>query len=186
MAHALKKHFEKTKHSVLIIAQDSYYRDFSELSFSERSKINFDHPSAFDWELFVNHIKELKLNRSVEMPEYDYQRHQRHIKSYAVSSADILIIEGMLTLYHPEVRNLADLSVFVDYNDDLRFIRRLKRDLLERGRSVDSIIFQYRKTVRPMYQKFIVPQKKSASLIVQGIHIRKQVEMIISKALPGL
>ncbi|MDF1660865.1 MAG: uridine kinase [Planctomycetota bacterium] len=166
---------------VQILDQDSYYRDNSHLSMDQRRLINYDHPEAFDEDLFVEHILSLKEGRSINCPVYDYAQHTRSEKIKVIDPCPILIVEGLLVLAIPRVRELLDVKIFIDTPSDIRFIRRLCRDTKERGRSTDSVIAQYQKTVRPMHLAFVEPSKHYAEVIFpEGFNDNAQ-EMLNAK-----
>jgi uridine kinase len=151
---------------VLYLQQDSYYRNLGDMPVGLRHQINFDHPDALDNDLFVNHIKALRAGEPVEMPLYDFTNHTRRTETIRVEPKPILIIEGILIFVDAVLRELMDIKIFVDTDDDLRFIRRLRRDVNERGRSPESVINQYLKTVRPMHDQFVEPSKRHADVII--------------------
>lgn len=156
----------KGHHKVVIIKQDDYYKDQSHLSMEERVKTNYDHPFAFDTDLLVKHLTQLKHKKSIEKPIYDYTLHTRSPKTEQIESRDVILLEGIFVLAEEKVRNICDILVYVDTDSDIRFIRRLKRDIEERGRSLESVCQQYLNTVRPMHEQFIEPSKKYAHIIV--------------------
>ena len=149
-----------------IIAEDSYYKDQSHLEMSERIKTNYDHPSSMDRDLLIQHLKDLKNGTAVDIPVYSYVDHTRTGETKHFTPKKILILEGILLLTDERVRQLADISVFVDTPSDICFIRRLQRDMEERGRSLQSVIDQYRATVRPMFLQFIEPSKQYADIVI--------------------
>ena len=149
-----------------IIAEDSYYKDQSHLEMSERIKTNYDHPSSMDRDLLIQHLKDLKSGKAVDVPVYSYVEHTRTGETTTFTPKRIVILEGILLLTDERVRQLADISVFVDTPLDICFIRRLQRDMEERGRSLDSVIEQYLGVVKPMYHQFIEPTKRYADLII--------------------
>ena len=151
---------------VLIMKQDSYYKDNTGIPMDIRMKINYDHPDAFDVPLLEKQLRDLLAYKAIEMPVYDFKEHTRSKKTIHKEPADIIILEGILVLANKEIRDLMDIKVYVDTDDDIRFIRRLERDLSERGRSIDSVIDQYLSTVKPMYHQFIEPTKRYADIIV--------------------
>ncbi|MGE0101107.1 MAG: uridine kinase [Blastocatellales bacterium] len=151
---------------VAFLQHDSYYRNLGDMPLELRHSINFDHPDALDNELFVNHIRALKAGEAIDMPVYDFSTHQRRIDSIRVEPKPILIIEGILILADPALRELMDIRIFVDTAGDLRFIRRLQRDVQERGRDVEMVIRQYLETVRPMHEQFVEPSKRYADVII--------------------
>lgn len=151
---------------VVMIQEDSYYKDLSHLHLYDRPKINFDHPEAFDHDLLAAHLKQLLNGEVIEHPIYDYAIHSRKPETRKVGPHQIIILEGILVLAIPEIRELMDIKIFIDTDPDICLIRRLKRDLNERGRSVDSVLRQYEETVRPMYLQFVEPSKRYANIIV--------------------
>lgn len=151
---------------VVMIQEDSYYKDLNDIPFDERTGRNFDHPDAFDHQHLINHLGQLLEGRSISHPVYDYKTHSRLNKTKTVGPHSIIILEGILILSEPGLRDLMDIKVFIDTAPDICFIRRLKRDIEERERSVDSIINQYNETVRPMYFQFVEPSKRHADIII--------------------
>ena len=181
IANQLYDYF-KGQHNVVIIRQDDYYKDQSHLSMEERVKTNYDHPFAFDNDLFVSHIKQLKQRCSIEKPTYDYAMHNRSTKVEIVEPRDIIILEGIFVLAEEKIREISDILIYVDTESDVRFIRRLKRDVEERGRSVDSVCNQYLSTVKPMHDQFIEPSKKYAHMIIpEGGNNHVAVDILITK-----
>ena len=164
VAHTLCDSLQSQR--VAIVEEDAYYRDLSHLPFEQRTKENFDHPDAFDHDLMVDHLKKLLRGKTVEQPRYDYAAHTRTKETRAFGPHDIIILEGILILSIPEVRALMDIKIFIDTAPDICLIRRLQRDIEERGRSVDSVLRQYQDTVRPMYQQFVEPSKRYADIII--------------------
>ena len=152
--------------SINIIREDDYYKDQSHLPMEERVKTNYDHPLAFDFDLMVEHIKDLIQRKTIEKPTYDYTVHNRSKVKEVIEPGDVIIIEGLFALYNKEVRDLEDIKIFVDTAADERFIRRLQRDVNERARTVDSITTQYLQTVKPMHVQFIEPTKQYADVII--------------------
>jgi uridine kinase len=153
-------------HSIMILEQDYYYKDQSHLPYEERLITNYDHPLAFDNDLLIQHLYKLLKYESVEKPVYDYTIHTRSSVTIHVEPKDVIILEGILVLEDERLRNLMDMKLFVDTDADLRIIRRLTRDIKERGRSMDSVIEQYTKVVRPMHNQFIEPTKRYADIII--------------------
>lgn len=153
-------------HSILLFEQDSYYKDQSHLSFEERLDTNYDHPLAFDTDLLIEHLKELMSYRSIEKPVYDYEAHTRSQSVIHQEPKEVIIVEGILILEDERLRDLMDIKVYVDTEDDIRIIRRIKRDIEDRGRSLDSVIGQYLGVVKPMHSQFIEPTKKYADVII--------------------
>ena len=165
IARILIEGFQYSK-SINIIKEDDYYKDQSDLPMEERAKTNYDHPLAFDFDLMFEHINKLINGESIEKPTYDYTVHNRSNVTEIMRPSDVLIIEGLFSLYTPQIRELEDIKIFVDTPADVRFIRRLKRDVKERARTVDSITEQYLTTVKPMHDQFIEPTKQYADIII--------------------
>ena len=153
--------------SVEVVQQDAYYRDQTHLTLEERTAINYDHPDALETELLVEHLDELRAGKPIDRPVYDFSTHTRASETVRVSPESVVVVEGILVLAEPELRDLFDLSIYVDADADLRLLRRLRRDLVERGRSVESVLTMYEATVRPMHLQFVEPSKRYADLIVQ-------------------
>ncbi len=168
--------------NVVIIEQDSYYKDQSHLTFDERKKTNYDHPFAFDNDLLIEHLNMLMEGKTVEKPIYDFEMHNRKKETVIVCPKDIIILEGILILYDERIRNLLDIKIFVDTDSDVRVIRRITRDLQERGRSLDSVIDQYMSTVRPAHMQFIEPTKKYADIIIpEGGYNKVAIDIMVTK-----
>jgi len=166
--------------NLVTIQHDSYYRDRSHLPPLEREKINYDHPDALETDLLVRHLKELISGKKVEIPEYDFATHTRKEKGHIIAPAKVIIIEGLLVFADSALRELLDLKIFIDTDDDMRLIRRLQRDTKDRDRSMESVIQQYMETVRPMHKEFVEPSKKYADKIVPGEQNAKAIDMLIS------
>lgn len=167
---------------VVIISEDSYYKDHSNLPFEERAKVNYDHPDAFDHELLYNHLIELQKGKSVEIPIYNHSQHIREKQTRTIANHAIIVLEGILLFVEPALRELMDIRIYMETSLDICLIRRLKRDIKERGRSLDSVLKQYEETVRPMYLQFIDPSKRYADLIVpRGGGNRIAIDMIKAK-----
>ncbi len=167
---------------VLRLDLDSYYRDLSDLTREERAQINFDHPSSLEIDLLVNHLESLCQGKHAEIPIYNFATHNRSEETRQVEPHKVIIIEGILALYYPELVERMDVKLFVDTPSDIRFIRRLKRDIIQRGRSVDSVIDQYRETVRPMHHQFVEPNKYHADIIIpEGGMNKVAVDLIQTK-----
>ncbi len=163
----VRKIIEKLpKDSVAVLSQDSYYKDQSHLPLEERQKINFDHPNAIEFDLLIDHIKKLKQGIAIEEPIYSYLTCTRAKETIHVEPKDVVIVEGILVLAIPELRELFDIKVFVDADADDRLIRVINRDIAERGRDVATVLKRYQETVKPMHEQFIEPSKKYADLIV--------------------
>lgn len=152
--------------NIVKIEQDSYYKDQSDLSFEERIKTNYDHPDAFDTSLLVSHLNMLINGQTIEKPIYDFEMHNRKKESIRVESRKIIIVEGILILQEEEIRNLLNIKIYVDTDADVRIIRRMVRDINERGRTIDSVINQYLNVVRPMHLQFVEPTKRNADIII--------------------
>jgi uridine kinase len=167
---------------IAYLFHDAYYRELSHLPREERQKVNFDHPDALETELLIDHINELLASRPVEIPVYDFTTHTRTSETVHVEPAPIILVEGILVFAEPELRRLMDIRVYVDTDADLRFIRRLTRDVTERGRTVESVIHQYMTTVRPMHLEFVEPSKRYADVIVpEGGFNRVAMTMIAAR-----
>ena len=160
---------------VVVLHQDDYYKDQSHLSMSERKQTNYDHPNAFDEDLLVSHIRLLKENHSINQPVYDFVSHNRLNQTIMIEPQKIVIVEGLFVLYDEALKAECDLLIYVDCDDDIRFMRRLKRDIQERGRSLDSVYEQYIATVKPMYDQFIKPTQYDADLVIYSHHDLSQV-----------
>ena len=149
-----------------VVFQDDYYLDQSHMSPEDRRKTNYDHPDAFDWPLLVQHVQALRRGEAIEMPSYDFAKDNRSSKTITVKPAPVIVVEGLFALYDAKLRNMMSLKLYVDTASDVRFIRRLQRDMAERGRSAESVINQYLETVRPMHKQFIEPTKRNADVIL--------------------
>ncbi|MBL7574997.1 uridine kinase [Peptoniphilus asaccharolyticus DSM 20463] len=167
---------------VTVIEEDSYYKDQSNVAFEQRVKTNYDHPFAFDHDLLIEHLKKLKSKQSIEKPIYDYEVHNRKKITETVESREVIILEGILILSEEEIRDLLDIKVFVDTDSDVRIIRRILRDMKERGRSLDSVILQYMSTVRSAHLQFVEPSKRYADVIIpEGGYNKVAIDLIYSK-----
>jgi uridine kinase len=151
---------------IAILSHDSYYRDFVDLPKNILDRQNFDHPDSLESELLVRHLKALKLGMVVETPIYDFKVHRRAAETRRVEPRKVILVDGILIFAEPELRKLFDVRIYVDTDADIRLIRRLKRDIAERGRSVESVVSQYESTVRPMHMEFVEPSKRYADLII--------------------
>lgn len=168
--------------SVVVIEQDYYYKDQSHMTFEERLKTNYDHPLAFDNQLLIQHIDELLSYQPVEKPVYDYVQHTRSADVIHVEPRDVIIVEGILVLEDESLRDLMDIKLFVDTDSDLRIIRRIQRDIKERGRTADSVIEQYLTAVRPMHNLFIEPTKRYADVIIpEGGDNNVAIDLMVTK-----
>lgn len=165
-----------------IIQQDSYYKDRSDLSFEERCKINYDHPDAFDTPLLVEHLKALMNWKPIQKPVYDFSIHNRKKETVTVEPRHIIILEGILILAEPQIRDLLDIKIFVDTDADVRIVRRLQRDIKERGRTMESVINQYLNVVRPMHLQFVEPTKRYADIIIpEGGYNKVAIDIMSAK-----
>ncbi|MBR3068347.1 MAG: uridine kinase [Prevotella sp.] len=167
-------------HCVAVVPLDSYYNDTTNLTPEERKAINFDHPDAFDWKLLTEQIRQLKNGEAIEQPTYSYIESNRQKETIHVEPKPVIIIEGIMTLHYKRLRDMMDLKIFVDTDSDVRLIRNIRRDVVERGRTVDMVLDRYEKVLKPMHEQFIEPTKKFADLIIPwggenktGIHILK-------------
>ncbi|MDP6418266.1 MAG: uridine kinase [Candidatus Krumholzibacteria bacterium] len=167
---------------VLILSHDSYYRHYPEMSLEERSGLNFDHPSAFETDLLIAHIDELKSGRRIVQPNYDYETHLRQEEGLPMGPGDIVLLEGILVLEDARLRDRMDIRIFIDADADERFIRRLQRDVKSRERDLESIIRQYTATVRPMHLQFVESSKRYADLIIpEGAHNEVAIDLLVTK-----
>lgn len=155
--------------NVLVISQDNYYKDHPDLSFEEREKINFDHPRSIDFDLLSQHVQALKNGKIIEQPVYSFITHSRKDETIMTHPKEVMIIEGILVFTHPELRDLFDLKIFVHADSDERLIRRISRDIKERGRDLDEVLNRYRNTLKPMHEQFIEPSKIHADIIVPNM-----------------
>ena len=181
VAREVRKHFPEQ--SVVILHHDSYYVDRSDLTPASREAINYDHPDSFDNELLLSHLNELRSGRAVEKPIYDFETHTRRKETITVRPARIILLEGILVLAEDVLRESMDIKLYVDTDADERFIRRLRRDIADRGRTVDQVIDQYLGTVRPMHLQFVETSKRYADVIIpEGGQNRVAVDLIVTKA----
>jgi uridine kinase len=168
--------------NVVLMEEDSYYRDLSDIPLDERARRNFDHPDAFDHDLLSKHLKELLSGKTIAHPVYDYTTHSCKDETKTVGPHRVVVLEGILLLNEPSLRDQMDIKVFIDTAPDICFIRRLRRDIEERGRDVNSVINQYMETVRPMYFQFIEPSKRHADIIIpQGGKNRVAIDILTTK-----
>ena len=173
---------EALKESVVLICHDNYYKDSSHLPFEKRVEQNYDHPNAFDTELLINHLKMLKEGKAIDMPNYSFVEHARNKETVHIEPAKVIIVEGILIFENEELRNMMDMKIFVDTDADVRFIRRMSRDVKSRGRDMESVVNQYLGTVKPMHEQFVEPSKKYADIIVpEGGYNHVALNMIIEK-----
>ncbi|NHX35890.1 MULTISPECIES: uridine kinase [Halolamina] len=157
---------ESVGESVTRIPLDNYYEDLSHLDREEREAVNYDHPEAFEWELLREHLRALSEGQAVEMPQYDFEIHNRKDERVTVLPTDVIIVEGILALYDETINDMMDLRLYVETDADVRILRRIKRDVIQRGRALEDVIDQYLSTVKPMHEQFIEPTKKHADLII--------------------
>ncbi|WP_026959008.1 MULTISPECIES: uridine kinase [Aliagarivorans] len=173
---------ELGKETISVVAEDSYYNDQSHLTMEQRVQTNYDHPSAMDHELLVEQIKQLKQGKSIDCPVYSYTEHNRTAETKNIASAQVVVVEGILLLTDPAIREQLDISIFIDTPLDICLARRIQRDVKERGRSLDSILAQYHATVRPMFLQFIEPSKQYADVIIpRGGKNKIAIDIINSK-----
>lgn len=168
--------------TVTIIRMDDYYKDQSHLIFADRLKTNYDHPNAFDTDLLVQHIDALVAGKAIEKPTYDFVNHTRSQITEVVEPSDVLVLEGLFVLEEPEIYKRLDMRLFIDTDADIRFIRRLKRDVRDRGRTIESVCDQYMQTVRVMHEAFVEPSKRKADIIIpEGSHNSVAMDLLITK-----
>jgi uridine kinase len=167
---------------IAFLPHDAYYLELHHLSQEERARVNFDHPSSLETDLLIEHIHQLKAGNSIELPHYDFKTHTRTSETTLVEPQQILIVEGILLFAEPELRKLFDLKIYVDTDADIRFIRRLRRDIEERGRTTENVIEQYLDTVRPMHLEFVEPSKRYASVIIpEGGYNLVALDLIVAR-----
>jgi uridine kinase len=167
---------------IAYLQHDSYYKDLSGLPPAQRAEVNFDHPNSLDTDLLVQHIKVLRNNQAVDVPIYDFATHSRTTKTFRVAARAVMLVEGILLFAEPDLRELFDVKLFVDTDPDIRFIRRLERDLAERGRTMESVVRQYLATVRPMHLEFVEPSKRYADVIIpEGGRNLAALDMVVAR-----
>lgn len=167
---------------IAFLQHDSYYKDLSGLPPAQRAEVNFDHPNSLETELLIHHIACLRDARAVEVPIYDFSKHSRTATTFTVQPRTVILVEGILIFTEAALRNMFDVKIFVDTDSDLRFIRRLERDLAERGRTTESVIKQYQLTVRPMHMEFVEPSKRYADVIIpEGGHNTAALDMVVAR-----
>ena len=177
-----KKLMQRFGGEVSVIYHDNYYKAHHDMPYEERAKLNYDHPDAFDNELFVRAVRDLKAGKDVVCPIYDYSIHDRSDRTVVVKSAKVVIVEGILIYASKELRDLMDIKLFVDTDADVRILRRIKRDVRDRGRSLESVIDQYLTTVKPMHEQFVEPSKRYADLIIpEGGHNKVAMRMVVAR-----
>ncbi|MDX9992396.1 MAG: uridine kinase [Anaerolineales bacterium] len=167
---------------IAYLPHDAYYKDLSGLPPAQRAEANFDHPNSLETELLIEHIQQLKQYKTVELPVYDFSNHARTEKTISIAPRRVIVVEGILIYGEPQLRELCDIKIFVDTDSDLRFIRRLQRDISERGRNTESVIHQYLKTVRPMHLDFVEPSKRYADIIMpEGGFNAPALDMVVAR-----
>jgi uridine kinase len=167
---------------ISFLQHDAYYKDLSGLPPAQRAEVNFDHPNSLENELLIEHILQLREGKAVAIPIYDFSNHSRTDKTYPVQPRGVILVEGILIFAEPELRKLFDVKIFVDTDSDLRFIRRLQRDLAERGRTTESVVKQYLSTVRPMHMEFVEPSKRYADVIIpEGGFNAAALDMVVAR-----
>ena len=167
---------------ISFLPHDTYYKDFGNLSVSQRSVINFDHPDSLETSLLIDHINQLKSYNPIDLPIYDFKTHSRTAKTILIEPQPVILVDGILIFAEPDLREMFDVKIFVDTDPDIRFIRRLQRDITERGRTVNSVILQYQQTVRPMHLKFVEPSKRYADVIIpEGGHNIVAMDMVVAR-----
>jgi uridine kinase len=169
---------------IAFLPHDAYYKDLSNLPLTQRSQINFDHPDSLDTPLLINHIQQLKRNLPIDLPVYDFKNHNRTANTIRINPLPVIMVEGILIFAEPALRDLYDVKIFVDTDPDIRFIRRLQRDITERGRTIESVIQQYISTVRPMHLEFVEPSKRYADVIIpEGGLNAVAMDMVVARIL---
>ena len=164
---------------VSVISQDSYYKDLSHLSYEERTKVNFDHPKSLDFDLLREHLSQLKEGKTIMQPTYSFVEHNRLPVTIPIVPCKVLIVEGILIFSHPDLRNLFDIKIYVHADSDERLIRRIKRDISERGRTIEEVLNRYQTTLKPMHQEFIEPTKEYADIIIpNNRHNRVAIDIV--------
>lgn len=178
----IKKIEEEFHERITLISHDFYYKQHNDIPFEERKSLNYDHPNAFDTDLLIEHIKALKEGKSIFRPVYDFTIHNRVDEVVEMKPAKVVIVEGILIFENKELRDLCDIKVYIDTDADVRIIRRIARDVRERGRTMESVMTQYLTTVKPMHEQFVEPSKKYADVIIpEGGYNRVAVEMLNNK-----
>ena len=167
---------------ISFLQHDAYYKDLSGLPLAQRIEVNFDHPNSLDSELLTQHIRDLRDGRPIEVPVYDFSHHSRTTKTYTVQARGVILVEGILIFAEPTLRELFDVKIYVDTDSDLRFIRRLQRDITERGRTTEAVIKQYLNTVRPMHLEFVETSKRYADVIIpEGGFNTAALDMVVAR-----
>lgn len=163
LAENIRKEFDN---DITMLSHDYYYKSYDNLSFEEREKLNYDHPDSFETDLLIEHLQKLKNGETIKRPNYSFAKHQREKETYEVIPKKVILVEGILLFENKTLRDLMDIKIFVDADADIRFIRRLLRDIEKRKRTLDSVVEQYSTTVKPMHEQFVEPTKKYADIIV--------------------
>ena len=177
-----KRLMERFKDDVSVIYHDNYYKAHHHMTYEERAKLNYDHPDAFETELLVEAVKELKRGNSVQCPVYDYTIHDRSDKTVTIKPAKVIIVEGILIFQCKELCRQMDIKIYVDTDADVRILRRIVRDVRDRGRSLESVVNQYLNTVKPMHEQFVEPSKRNADIIIpEGGHNHVALEMVMER-----
>lgn len=178
----MKSLLARFQNDVTVLSHDNYYRPYEELSIEERKKVNYDHPDAFDTEMMIEHLRQLKAGKAIECPIYDYTTYSRTDETTRLESSKVILVEGILIFENKVLCSLMDIKIFVDTDADVRLIRRIRRDVAKRGRSLESVLSQYLATVKPMHEQFVEPSKKNADLVVlEGGKNLVALEMIIDR-----
>lgn len=177
IVNELRKNFEN---DIVVLCHDYYYKSHKNLRLEERAKLNYDHPNAFDTDIMIGHLKDLINGKTIKRPVYDYTIHDRASEEVIVHPKKVIVVDGILVLENKELRDLMDIKIFVETDDDERLIRRIRRDAIERGRSLESILDQYETTVKPMHDQFVEPSKRYADIIIpRGGENTIAIEMIV-------
>lgn len=171
----------RTADAATLIPLDNYYKDLSHLDIEERREVNYDHPDAFEWDLLRSDVSKLLSGESIEMPQYDFTAHNRKDETVRVEPTEVIVVEGILALYDDELTDMLDLKVYVETDADVRILRRIQRDVIERGRDLEGVIDQYLSTVKPMHEQFVEPTKKEADLIIPEGANTEAVELLQQK-----
>jgi uridine kinase len=180
VSHAILERVGRDR--IAYLQHDAYYRDRSALPLAERARINYDHPDSLETDLLIEHLKQLRAGRAIEMPQYDFAQHVRKSTTRRVEPRAVILVEGILIFADRALRDLFDIKIFVDTDPDLRFLRRLQRDIAERGRTVESVIAQYLETVRPMHLEFVEPSKRYADVIIpEGGFNTIAIDMVVAR-----
>ncbi len=168
--------------NISVVKHDNYYKRHDDLTYEQRAQLNYDHPDAFDTDLMVEHLKQLKAGKAIDCPVYDFTIHNRSDQTIRINPSKVIVVEGILILQNPELVKLLDIKIFVDTDADVRIIRRILRDVQSRGRTLESVTTQYLTTVKPMHEQFVDPSKRNADIVVlEGGHNLVALEMIIER-----